>query len=155
MGASLSNGARPASTMRHALIAFLPCVPIQKKPCSHRGKHGSPLLAEMVLCIFRLLHDGLERFGVVHGQVGQHLAVHFDTGLVQRPHELGVRHAFEAGGGVDTLYPQGAEVAFFHLAVAVSIQQPFFPGIFRNGPHVLAGQVIAPGKAQDSFPSVA
>ena len=47
-------------------------------------------------CLLHLFHDGLEGFGVVHGEVGEHFAVDFDTGLVQLAHKLAVAHSFEA-----------------------------------------------------------
>ena len=51
--------------------------------------HQSPppsLSSESV--VFRFCHDGLECLRVVHGEVGQHLAVHGDACLVERTHQL-------------------------------------------------------------------
>ena len=90
-----------------------------------------------------LFHDGLEHFGSVHGQVGEHLAVDFDTSLVDAAHELAVVQSFEACGSVDTLNPQSAEIALLSLAVAIGIGETLFPGVLGNGPHVLACAEIA------------
>ena len=54
---------RPAETPRQ--------VPLAKTLLRDRG--------------FGLIDDGLERIGLMHGDVGQNLAVQFDTGLVHAP----------------------------------------------------------------------
>ena len=40
------------------------------------------------LGVLGLLNDGLESLGVIHREVGEHLTVDFDTGLVDETHEL-------------------------------------------------------------------
>src|SRR3979409_2479245 len=62
-----------------------------------------------------------ERLGVADGDVGQHLAVELDLGQLQAVHQLAVAHALLAGGGVDALDPQAAELALAVLAVAVGV----------------------------------
>src|SRR5918992_5745758 len=57
--------------------------------------------------------------GIVHGDVGQHLAVELDARAAQAVHELAVRHALAARGRVDAHDPQPAEVALAVAAVAV------------------------------------
>ena len=49
----------------------------------------------------------------MHGQVGQNLTVNFNTGQGQTIDEAAVcqRFVMAADGGVDTLDPQGAEIA--------------------------------------------
>src|SRR5918992_364615 len=62
-----------------------------------------------------------EGLRVAHGDVGQHLAVDLDTGLLQAVHELAVRHALLASGGVDADDPQPPEVALAVTAVAIGV----------------------------------
>src|SRR6185295_2403845 len=63
-----------------------------------------------------------ERLGVADGHVRQHLAVELDAGGLQAVHELAVRHALLAGGGVDPDDPQAAEVALLVAAVAIGVR---------------------------------
>src|SRR3954470_4146030 len=63
-----------------------------------------------------------EGLGVANGDVGQHLAVELDLGEAQAVHQLAVAHALLAGGRVDALDPQAAELALAVLAVAVGIR---------------------------------
>src|SRR5918999_3065986 len=62
-----------------------------------------------------------EGVGVVHGDVGEHLAVEIDARAAEAVHELAVRHALAAGGGVDAHDPQAAEVPLAVAAVAVGV----------------------------------
>ena len=98
---------------------------------------------------FDLVADSLEGSGVVHCEVSEHLAVDLDACLVDEAHELGVGEVLNAGSSVDTLNPECAEVALFLLAVAVSIGQTFFPGIFGDGPDVTARALVAAGVLED------
>jgi hypothetical protein len=61
-----------------------------------------------------------ESLGLMHSQVGQNLAVHFDAGFGQRRDEARIGHfrIDQTDGCVDPLDPQGAEVALAVLAVA-------------------------------------
>src|SRR3954465_13360392 len=63
-----------------------------------------------------------EGLGVADGDVGQHLAVELDLGQAQAVHQLAVAHALLAGGGVDALDPQAAELALAVLAVTVGVR---------------------------------
>src|SRR5436305_14437853 len=63
-----------------------------------------------------------ERLGVANGDVGEHLAVELDLGQPQAVHELAVAHALLAGGRVDALDPEPAELALAVLAVAVRVR---------------------------------
>ena len=40
------------------------------------------------ISLLYLLHDSLESLGIVHGEVGEHLAVDLDTSLVESTHQL-------------------------------------------------------------------
>ena len=103
-----------------------------------------------LLCL-HFVHDSLEGFGIVEGEVGEHLAVDFDAGFVEQAHELGIAQVMHTGGGVATLNPQGAEVAFFVLAVAIGVGETLFPGVLCYGPYVTAAAKVAASKFQDFF----
>ena len=99
--------------------------------------------------VFHLIDYSLESGGVVEGEVGENFAVDLDAGLVDKPHELGVREILETGGSVDTLDPESAEIALLVLAVAVSVGETFFPGVLGNGPHIAAATKITAGEVED------
>src|SRR6478672_1176675 len=69
------------------------------------------------------LDERVERGDVVDGQVGEDLAVHLDAGQVQSLDEPVVGHALGAGGRVDALDPQLAEVALVLAPVVVAVDQ--------------------------------
>lgn len=98
---------------------------------------------------FHLIADCLESCGVVHGQVGEHLAVDLDACFVYEAHQLGVGKILHACGGVDTLNPESAEVALFLLAVAISVCKTFLPSILGYGPYVAARTIISAGEFED------
>src|SRR5690606_7432041 len=66
-------------------------------------------------------HESLEGGDVVDGELGEHLAVNLDAGVLQAVHEAVVGHALGAGRGVDALDPQAAEVALLGATVAVGV----------------------------------
>lgn len=66
-------------------------------------------------------------------------------------HELGVGKILETGSSVDTLDPEGAEVALFVLAVTVSVGETLFPGVLGYSPHVAAASEVTTGEFQDFF----
>ena len=94
------------------------------------------------LSILGLLYDCLESLGVVHGQVGENLAVDLDTCLVNHTHQLAVGQVLHTGGSVDTLNPQRAEVAFLLLTIGVSIGKTLLPSVLGYGPDVLASAKV-------------
>ena len=75
--------------------------------------------------LLHLFHDGLEGFGIVHGEVGEHLAVDLDTSLGELAHQDTVAHALQTSGSIDTLDPQAAEVALLVATITVGIVQTF------------------------------
>src|SRR3546814_579262 len=89
--------------------------------------------------------DCLERFRLVHSDIGQHLAVQFDAGQLQAMHELAVGQTFHADGGVDALDPERAEVPLLNLAVAISVLPRLLHRLFGDADRVLAAAVIALG----------
>jgi hypothetical protein len=92
------------------------------------------------------IHDGLEGFGVVHGQIGKHLAVDLDIAGIEFTHKFGIAHPMLTGAGVDTQDPQLTEFSFLGAPVAVSVLLAFFPGILRYGVYIFAGTKITPGE---------
>ena len=129
-------------------------LPHKKRPPIVAGAYMNPGRSRIDLLgcgLLSLGNDGLEGGGVVHCQVGKHLAVDFDAGLVQAAHQFAVGHTFQACGGIDTLNPQSAEVTFLVSTVAECVSQTFFPRILGNGPHVLACAIVATGQLKDSF----
>ena len=88
---------------------------------------------------------------MVHGQVGEDFAVEFDVVFVQTTHENRVGYSVDAAAGVDTVNPQGAELALFVLSVAVGVGLTFFPFVFGYGPYVFASTPIAFGAVEDFF----
>ena len=114
---------------------------------------SSPMLLITWPCpvLFYFCYDSLESLGVVHCEVGEHLTVDFDASLVQATHELRVGKTLKTGGSVDTLNPQGAEVALLVAAIAESIGKTLFPSVLGNGPHVFAGTVITAGEFKNSL----
>ncbi len=67
---------------------------VQLFVCPHLIKNSALLYGRTELykyfeiSLLYLLHDGLESLGVVHGEVGEHLAVDLDTSLVESTHQL-------------------------------------------------------------------
>ena len=64
-----------------------------------------------------------ERARVVDGHVGEDLAVDLDARLAQTLDETVVGDAVSAGGSVDALDPELAELALLGAAVAVAVAQ--------------------------------
>ena len=95
------------------------------------------------------LDDSFERLGVVHGEVGKHLAVETDVFLRELAHELGIGDAVLTASGVDTLDPKSAEVALLGLTVTVCVGETFLVGVLRNRPNILSRQEVATGSLED------
>ena len=89
---------------------------------------------EPQLSSLSLSYDSLESFRMIHCKVGEHLTVDLDTSLVQCTHQLRIRHTLETSGSVDTLDPQGTEVALLILTVTVSVGQTLLPSILNQYP---------------------
>ena len=82
----------------------------------------------------RLIDDGAKRIGLVHGEIGEHLAVHLDTGVRQAVDEarVGQIAIMRANGGVDALNPQSAEIALLDPAIAIGVLASLFDGLTRD-----------------------
>ena len=98
------------------------------------------------LCAFHFVADSFESSGVVESEVGEDFAVDLDACFVDETHQLAVGKFFLTGSCVDTLNPEGAEVALFIFAVAVSVGETFFPSVLGNGPHIAAATEVTTGE---------
>ena len=65
----------------------VPLIRGERKKKSPSGKLGGSFTIALLLLIGNLFHDGLEGLRIVHGEVGEHLAVDLDTGLGELAHE--------------------------------------------------------------------
>ena len=101
--------------------------------------------------LFHHLNNGSESFGVVHGQVGENLAVQPHVGFVHLAHKYRVRHTVEAATGVDTLDPQRAELSFLAFSVTICVLLAFFPFVFGYCPNVFTSAPISFGAVEDFF----
>jgi len=98
-----------------------------------------------------LLYYGSESLRVVHGQVGQYLAVEVNAVGAEQVDELGVGDAVLTSAGIDAGNPKTAESAFFAAAVAIGIAHCFVHCIFGYGKHITARTEIAFGGFEDFF----
>src|SRR6266540_2428951 len=94
-------------------------------PSTYYRRRRSPLKERLRLSRVerrsRLLGKCVERGDVVHRDVRQHLSVDLDAGLLEAADEDAVRHVIHAGGGIDALDPQTAEVALLVLAIPIRV----------------------------------
>src|SRR5690606_4851123 len=68
---------------------------------------------------------------------------------LQLVHEHAVGEAVHADGGVDTLDPEGAEIALLDLAADVCMVVPFLNGVEGYGVHVLSAAPVPFGLLED------
>src|SRR5579862_308891 len=78
----------------------------------------------------RLLGKALKRSGVVHRQIGQDLAIQFDSTHLKPMDELVIAHSVQLGGGADTHDPERAVLALSLLASRVGELEPAFNSFF-------------------------
>jgi len=90
---------------------------------------------------------------MVHGQVGEDLAVEGDALFAELAHELRVRHVILTYAGVDTLYPERPERAFFVAPVTVGIAEPFLQGVLGHRIDIFAASPVPFGLAEDLLAS--
>ena len=58
---------------------------------------------------------------MINSQIGQNLAVNFDSSFVQSTHQFRIRHTFQTSNSIDSLNPQSTEVSLLILAVTERI----------------------------------
>src|SRR5712671_5401685 len=80
----------------------------------------------------RLLGEALKSARIPHRQVGQNLAVEFDSRNLQTVNELVVAHSIQLGSGADTHNPQRAILPLALLAAGVSELEATLDGFFRG-----------------------
>src|SRR5581483_962219 len=114
------------------------------RPAIYTGRPGSG--GE---CGLGLLGNGLERCGLVDGEIGQHLAVDDDAGLGEPVDKSAVGQAEGTDGGVEALDPERAEGALLALAVAERILAGLLDRLLGGADGVLAAAVIALGGLED------
>jgi hypothetical protein len=67
------------------------------------------------------LYDRGKCGGIAHSQIGQDFAVDYYTAFIQPMYELAVGDPIEPSCGVDTGYPETAEIALALASVAIGI----------------------------------
>ena len=77
----------------------------------------------------------------MHGQIGQHFTVHFNTGFSQPVDKLTIGQPMRAGSGIDALNPQGAEITLAGAAVAIGILTGFRNSLLGYPNGILAAAV--------------
>src|SRR3954469_8345483 len=104
---------------------------------------------EFGLSLRRLIHQSLERSGLVDRQIGQDLAVHNDPGAGEPGDKSAVGQAMLAHGGADALDPEGAEVTLALFAADIVVLQRLIGCGIGRGDVVLAATAHAFGLLED------
>ena len=99
--------------------------------------------------LFYRIDDCFERLWVVHGEIGENLAVETDVLLRELAHELREGDAVLTGSGVDSLNPESAEATLLGLAVTVSVGETFLVSVLRYSPDILSGEEITAGSLEN------
>ena len=101
-----------------------------------------PLSYGCEFVLFHLVYNSLEGLGIVNSEVGKHLTVNLDTGLMQCSHKGRIGHVLQASGSVDTLNPQCPERTLLVATVAISVGKTFFPSVFGYSPNIFSGTIV-------------
>ena len=112
----------------------------------------SPAAAAQEVLSLNLSDQRLERFGLIHGEIGENLAVQIDTGSLKLIDEYGVAHSFLADGGVDPHDPQAAVVALLQLAANILITETFLEYVLGYCVYILPLAIKTFGLLQYLFP---
>ena len=96
------------------------------------------------------LHQLRETGAVLHGDVGQHLAVDGDIGLLQTGNEAAVRQPVLAAGRIDAGDPQLAELPGARTAIPIRIIQRVQTSFAGFLPQAMARSALTLGKLQNS-----
>lgn len=75
--------------------------------------------------------DRVETGWVVHGQIGENLAIDDDFGLAETSDESGIRQTNEAGRSIDPNNPQAAKFTLFSGSVAGGVVECTLHGLIR------------------------
>src|SRR4051812_36306974 len=90
-----------------------------------------------------LLRDRRKALRLVHGEVGEHLAIDLDAGLLDAIDETAVAQVELARRRVDALDPQCAEVALLEPATAVGVLAGLDDGLLRRAEYLATRVVVA------------
>ena len=96
-------------------------------------------------------HQGTESGGIMHGNVGQHLAVNLDPGLIQPVDKAAIRHIVLAGRGIDALDPQRTKRTLAPFTVAVGVLHRFLDRLFGDSNRIFTPAIKAFGGVEDFF----
>ena len=99
----------------------------QKKSASSRASVAVTILAAARLTCGRalcLFGQAFKPAWIIHGDIGQDLAIQLDAGLFQSVDELAVAQAVQLGGGADADDPERAVLTLLLLASGVGELQP-------------------------------
>ena len=88
---------------------------------------------------------------VVNGKVGQHFAINLNTGFAQPVDKPAIWQTVHARGGIDTLDPQSAKIAFARAPVAIGILPRFGDRLFGNTNGIFATAIITFGLGKNFF----
>src|SRR6187402_3342447 len=93
----------------------------------------------------------LEGRRIMHGQVGQNLAVQIDARILQSAHEARIGGAVVAAGSIDALNPQATKVALAQLAASVGVNPALVEAMQSLLKAVLAAAVKTLGLLDNSL----
>src|ERR1700722_8479253 len=96
-----------------------------------------------------LIHQSLERGGLMDGEVRENLAVDLDSGAGEPADKSAIGQAMLAHGGVDALDPEGAEIPLALLAADIIVLQRLVGRGIGRGDVVLAAAAHALGLLED------
>src|ERR1700693_1064900 len=105
-------------------------------------------LAESAL---RLLGEALKRAGIVHRQVGQDLAIQFDSAFFEPVYELVIAHSVQFGGGADAHNPERGVLPLLLFASGVGKLEPALYRFFGGPVEFGFGQEVAAGAIENLF----
>ena len=115
------------------------------------GPHAGGRLLPYDWQLFNRSYQELEGFRLVHGEVGEHLAIEADAFLAQLVNKGGIGQAFCADGGIDTGDPQCAVFPFLQFAADITILKALFEDVLGDGVYIFTFAVKTFGLFQDAF----
>src|SRR5690606_622692 len=90
-----------------------------------------------------------ERFGLGDREIAQHLAVDGNLSLAEAVDKSTIGQSVIPHGGVDTLDPEGAEIALLDATIAIGVLAGLFDGLLGDTDRGLAAAIIALRSLQD------
>ena len=114
----------------------------KNRVCTTRKSTSNRLLTERFSC---LADQSFKRCRLMNGKVGQHFAINLNTGFAQPVDKPAIWQTMHARGGIDTLDPQSAKIAFARAPVAIGILPRFGDRLFGNTNGIFATAIITFG----------